>query len=101
MSCTLLASQVARWASGPPLFEWLRRVGLLIAVALCVVPAGLLEPRYFVLPIIMAQLHAKGVENGAVRLQLLMFTVLNAATLFVFARKPFVWPNGEVARFMW
>jgi len=36
-----------------------------------------------------------------VRGQILLFALINAATLFIFVRKPFAWPNGEVARFMW
>jgi len=54
------------------------------------------------MPIIMVQLHAKsGGKDSMGFTQLLLFLFMNAATLYVFAAKPFMWPNGEVARFMW
>jgi hypothetical protein len=31
----------------------------------------------------------------------LTFVAVNAATLYIFALRPFAWPSGEVARIMW
>lgn len=92
----------ARLDKGAALYQMLRKVGLLVAIALVLVPTPLLEPRYFVLPIMMTQLHSSGEQTlTMLHLQATLFIVVNMLTLYVFVERPFMWPGGEVARFMW
>eukprot|EP00928_Gymnodinium_smaydae_P032643 TRINITY_DN23582_c0_g1_i1.p1 TRINITY_DN23582_c0_g1~~TRINITY_DN23582_c0_g1_i1.p1 ORF type:complete len:480 (-),score=52.98 TRINITY_DN23582_c0_g1_i1:205-1644(-) len=72
-----------------------------IASTLTLVPAHLLEPRYWTTAVILA--HAHGPEQSWVALSVsgAGCLVVNAFTLIVFCYKSFTWPNGEIARFMW
>jgi alpha-1,2-glucosyltransferase len=73
-------------------------------VGLCLVPTPLLEFRYFTTPIVMWFLHSAPTLCSDVNrsvLAILFYSALNAATLYVFLAKPFTWPDGSEARFMW
>jgi len=66
-------------------------------VVLC--PSLLLEFRYFIVPFILLRLELEpgkldGFELGG-------YTLINALTLYIFLYRPFLWPNNEIARFMW
>jgi alpha-1,2-glucosyltransferase len=112
---------------------WLWVLGFALACAATLVPAGLIEPRYYTVPAVLAMLHAParlrtstrgrrqcrvgggggGEEEASTALAAsaafdwsalvacLAFSAVNAATLYVFAYRPFEWPDGSTARFMW
>ena len=87
-------------AAGKPVSAlWL--AGFALATTLVLVPAHLVEPRYFLVPFLVAHAHA---EPPTVRAALATATaaaILNAVTIYVFLYRPFIWPDGSVARFMW
>jgi alpha-1,2-glucosyltransferase len=73
----------------------------LAASAAVVIPAHLLEPRYFTVPIVLYLLHARPPTLALPAAILAGHAAVLAVTLYVFLYRPFVWPGGEVARFMW
>ena len=74
---------------------------LLIAVSLVLLPAHLLEPRYFTIPVIFTLLELPPLSNLSLILTMIAFVAVNAATIYVFLWRPFVWGDGSIARFMW
>jgi alpha-1,2-glucosyltransferase len=82
-----------------------------IAVCITLVPAHLLEPRYFTPGIVIAILNsppicsptctAKTYRYAAVYLTVAAFAAVNVVAMYVFIYRPFVWPDGSVARFMY
>ena len=73
-----------------------------VCTALVLVPAELLEGRYFVLPFFMAALHSPAFGRAKMQaFPLLLSAAVNAATLYLFLFRPFTWPDGSTARFMW
>ena len=74
-------------------------------VMICWYAVELLELRYFVLPFLLYTLHspafAMAVQRGSLRLPLVCNILVNAGTLGLFLFRPFTWPDGSVARFMW
>lgn len=84
----------------------------LIATALSLITAPLVEPRYFILPWVLWRLHVspsrakiEGVRIEACRLwgETLWFLAVNALTCSVFLMKEFEWASepGKIQRFMW
>ncbi|KAI8466453.1 MAG: DIE2/ALG10 family-domain-containing protein [Monoraphidium minutum] len=99
------------------------------AVVVTLLPAWLLEPRYFTPGLLLGLLHAwapaaaaaAAVEAGrasggggggrrpwgaradaaALLLTGAGYAAVNAATLYVFCARPYVWGDGSTARFMW
>jgi alpha-1,2-glucosyltransferase len=72
--------------------------------ALCLVPTPLLEPRYFLTPFLLWFLHsAPRLIESVLRscAAVALYVAINAATLYVFLRRPFTWADGSEARFMW
>jgi alpha-1,2-glucosyltransferase len=68
------------------------------ATALVLVPAALLEPRYFILPYVMYRLQTpqRSLVEPAV------FTVVNGWMLWMFVFRWFLWPNSsQRQRLMW
>ena len=72
-----------------------------MAVALVLLPAHLLEPRYFTLPVVMTLLEAPPRSHMSLCLTGVGFVCVNLVTLYVFLCRPFTWSDGSVARFMW
>ena len=73
-----------------------------VCTTLVLVPAELLEGRYFVLPFFMAALHSPAFGRAKMQaFPLLLSAAVNAATLYLFLFRPFTWPDGSTARFMW
>eukprot|EP01104_Vermistella_antarctica_P005659 TRINITY_DN161_c0_g1_i2.p2 TRINITY_DN161_c0_g1~~TRINITY_DN161_c0_g1_i2.p2 ORF type:complete len:236 (-),score=37.21 TRINITY_DN161_c0_g1_i2:18-725(-) len=89
------------------------KVGYIICVTAVLVPSPLIEPRYFIIPVVVYMLHAQqwlGAPSSTststwsmilLCAQLCWFAGINAATIYLFLFRPFTWPDGEVARFMW
>ncbi|DBA02851.1 TPA: hypothetical protein N0F65_006641 [Lagenidium giganteum] len=72
-----------------------------IAVTLVLIPSPLVEPRYYLIPFVVFHLNT-GKQSRLVLLATIFGSMLtNAATLYVFMYKPFVWGDGSIARFMW
>jgi alpha-1,2-glucosyltransferase len=72
----------------------------LTAVAITIIPAELVEPRYFSVGIVLALMHMR--LPNATKLALALLTLLvNAATLAVFVWAPFEDAHGVLQRFMW
>lgn len=66
------------------------------------VPQKLLEFRYFIVPYLMYRLHMPLPSFPRLILEFLLYTVVNALTLYIFITKTFKWPNStETQRFMW
>lgn len=97
-----------------PLWRW----AFFISAAIVLVPASLLEFRYFIIPFLFILLHSMppipreaGDKKKAASylpgptcvliLELVLFAVVNAVTFYIFLHRPFLWPSGEVARIMW
>lgn len=70
------------------------------------VPAPLLEFRYFTIPFFLIALHTKipeEIELGTSFCMTILYSVLNAFTMYLFLFRPFHWANdpGGIQRFMW
>lgn len=66
------------------------------------VPQKLLEFRYFIVPYLMYRLHVPLSSLPRLILEFLLYTVVNAATFYIFITKTFQWPGStETQRFMW
>ncbi|KAI1373958.1 glycosyltransferase family 59 protein [Hypoxylon crocopeplum] len=97
---------------------------LLVATALSLVTAPLVEPRYFILPWVFWRLlvPSRSILPSSIprseslvsrrlvlALETAWFLLVNAATMYVFATRPFYWrapdgsllDGGRVQRFMW
>ena len=88
------------------------------AAAITLVPAHLLEPRYFTPAIALLLLNTPFASTNMANFEpvkaritggttvglwavLVACYLVNAATLFVFLYRPFTWHDGTVARFMY
>ncbi|XP_068611453.1 dol-P-Glc:Glc(2)Man(9)GlcNAc(2)-PP-Dol alpha-1,2-glucosyltransferase [Brachionichthys hirsutus] len=81
------------------LFWTLAFVACLLAAT---VPQKLLEFRYFVVPYLMYRLHVPLPSLPRLVGEFLLYTAVNAATLYVFVSETFRWPESTAAqRFMW
>ena len=74
-----------------------------IALGACavLVPARLLEVRYFLVPWALLSLHARPVPRVTRCCSIALKLCATATMLFVFVHRPFRWADGSVARFMW
>lgn len=91
-----------------------------VCVAAVLVPSPLVEFRYYVVPFLLVVLHAHDVKQTPrdklkpsrstpcldwqpwhSLVNVLGLAAFNALLLYVFAKRPFTWPDGSVARFMW
>lgn len=73
----------------------------LVAAVLTLVPAHLVEPRYLTTAVVLAHAHAPERTWTSLLAGAGACVLVNAGTLAVFAGRPFVWPDGSLARFMW
>lgn len=78
---------------------WL--LGFLASCVVTLVPAWLLEFRYFTAPTLILLLHMKPPSRGSLVLVGLQHLVVNIVTLYIFNFRPFLWGDGSMARFMW
>lgn len=77
-------------------------LGFLVCLLAATVPQKLLEFRYFIVPYLMYRLHMPLPSLHRLALELLLYTLVNTATLYIFITKTFQWPhNSDTQRFMW
>uniref|UniRef100_A0A7S1R058 Dol-P-Glc:Glc(2)Man(9)GlcNAc(2)-PP-Dol alpha-1,2-glucosyltransferase n=2 Tax=Neobodo designis TaxID=312471 RepID=A0A7S1R058_NEODS len=75
---------------------------LLGCVLAACVPQGLLEPRYFVMPLVAHLCHmSRATPRALLALDAMAMLVIHAGTVWVFVNRPFVAPDGSVGRYMW
>ena len=73
-----------------------------VCTSAVVVPQRLIEFRYFVVPYLIFRLHMPLQSYWKVSLELLVYSAVNAFTLYMYMFKPFVWGHEPgVQRFMW
>ncbi|WFD43934.1 dolichyl-P-Glc:Glc2Man9GlcNAc2-PP-dolichol alpha-1,2-glucosyltransferase [Malassezia psittaci] len=82
--------------------------GFLMATSLTLVPAPLIEPRYFIVPYIVMRLAlAKGTiidarSIASLVVEIAWHALIISTTIYTFIYKPFSWPNEQgLQRFMW
>lgn len=75
--------------------------GLLACAVAALLPAGLLEFRYFSVPTLLFVVHLQPPHWWYSAAQVAVFAAVNAATLYMLCERPFRWPDGSTARFMW
>lgn len=74
----------------------------LVCVLAVTVPQKLLEFRYFIVPYLMYRLHVPLPSLPRLLLEFALYTMVNAATLYIFVSKTFLWPDSkDTQRFMW
>lgn len=103
---------------------WL--IGFSLCTCAAIIPSPLIEPRYFLIPYLIARLHLfsevvtlddqvtpsnqaspesrkkRHVEIRALVLEAVWYLVINAATMYLFLFRPFTWPDSsQWQRFMW
>ncbi|XP_041724778.2 putative Dol-P-Glc:Glc(2)Man(9)GlcNAc(2)-PP-Dol alpha-1,2-glucosyltransferase [Coregonus clupeaformis] len=77
-------------------------LAFLVCLLAATVPQKLLEFRYFIVPYLLYRLHMPLPTLTRLVLEFLLYTAVNAATLYIFVNKTFQWPNTPaVQRFMW
>lgn len=84
----------------------LQSMMLLACTAMVLIPAHLVEFRYFTIPwyIYMLDEHSVMYQTGSkgrIVLTIVGYLLVNTITMYVFLYKPFLWPDGSIARFMW
>lgn len=73
-----------------------------ICLLACTVPQKMMEFRYFIIPYLIFRLNMRTPDKGLLLLELLLYIMVNTATIYLFMYKPFKWPNSEeYQRFMW
>ena len=74
----------------------------ILCVSMNLVPATLLEFRYFVIPYLIFRLNVPLGSYTKITIELLLYMTVNAATFYVFLEKTFLWQNEDAPqRFMW
>lgn len=77
-------------------------LALLVCIVAATVPQKLLEFRYFIVPYLMYRLHMPLPSLPRLIIEFLLYTVVNAATIYIFISKTFQWPDSTAKqRFMW
>ena len=57
--------------------------------------------RYFTVPFVLVLLHVPPPALWRLRLTAAAYLLVDLAALHLFTMRPFTWPDGSVARFMW
>jgi alpha-1,2-glucosyltransferase len=66
------------------------------------IPSPLLEFRYFIIPYLIYRLNMPLGSYTKLSIELLLYLLVNSATLYLFIEKPFQWENTSgYQRFMW
>eukprot|EP00808_Paulinella_micropora_P002890 g73718.t1 len=77
------------------------QMNFLACLALAVVPAPLIEFRYFLTPFLLLQLHDGLSNQTGLLLNVAGGALVNFFTVYMFCLRPFWWADGSIARFMW
>lgn len=73
-----------------------------ISVALVLVPAPLIEFRYFTIPLVLLIIHSPIMSGRNLLLLSFVYAVVNALTMALFLFRPFHWAHEHgTQRFMW
>jgi len=72
-----------------------------ICVSAVLIPAALLEFRYFIVPFLILALQIKPDSYLRTCGDLVVYGAINIVTIYIFTFRPFTWFDGEIARFMW
>lgn len=68
----------------------------------CLVPQRLLEPRYFILPFLVARLQMMSFSWKILTLEACYYVIINAITMYIFLMKTFKWEDlEEPQRIIW
>lgn len=57
--------------------------------------------RYFTVPFVLLALHMRPPAPWQLAAMGAAYAAVDAATIYMFLFRPFTWPDGSVARFMW
>ncbi|CEF65362.1 Putative Dol-P-Glc:Glc(2)Man(9)GlcNAc(2)-PP-Dol alpha-1,2-glucosyltransferase [Strongyloides ratti] len=78
-------------------------LGGFISLALCIVPAGLLEFRYFIVHFALWRLSIHYNSKISLIGELLISLIINYIVMYLFLLKPFIWSSepNNLQRFMW
>ncbi|WBW71716.1 dolichyl-phosphate-glucose-glycolipid alpha-glucosyltransferase Alg10 [Schizosaccharomyces osmophilus] len=74
-----------------------------LATLLTLVPAPLVEFRYFILPCLFWRIKVPWQSKNALLTEFIFHMSLNAISVYIFVYRPFVWPSEteNLQRFMW
>lgn len=73
-----------------------------VCVAASLLPATLVEFRYFIIPFLVYRLNLSGVTYPRLVVETIVYAVVNSVTVYLFLKKPFYWENDpNPQRFMW
>ncbi|CAK0787759.1 hypothetical protein CVIRNUC_010981 [Coccomyxa viridis] len=75
-------------------------LGLCTASCLTLIPAWLLDFRYFTVPFVMVLLHMKPPTRLQAGMTAGLFVLADAIVVYIFLLRPFKWHDGSIARFM-
>ncbi|CAK5047925.1 unnamed protein product [Meloidogyne enterolobii] len=75
----------------------------LVFTSLCLIPAFLLEFRYFIIPFALWRLSLDYQSRKAQFFEILINLMVSSFVLYLFLNRPFKWPNDpeKWQRFMW
>lgn len=77
-------------------------LALLVCIAAATVPQKLLEFRYFIVPYLIYRLHMPLPSLPRLIIEFFLYSVVNAATVYIFISKTFHWADSTAKqRFMW
>lgn len=73
-----------------------------VCVAASLLPATLVEFRYFIIPYLVYRLNISRVTYPRLATEVIVYVLVNFATVYLFLKKPFYWENDpSPQRFMW
>ncbi|ESO07432.1 hypothetical protein HELRODRAFT_76765 [Helobdella robusta] len=78
------------------------KFGFICCLAAALVPASLIELRYFIIPFLFLRLNVPYSQSYfKILVEFMFYNVINACTLTIFVKKTFKWPDSdEIQRFM-
>ncbi|CAL8108876.1 unnamed protein product [Calicophoron daubneyi] len=87
------------------LTDFLVNISFCLCTCFCLIPAKLLEPRYFITPYVIWRLRvsSRKANYRSLLVELSINCIVHALTVYVFVFRPFIWPQepDTLQRFMW
>ena len=78
------------------------RLAWVLCTFVCLVPQRLMEFRYFIVPFLLLRLHYTRATRFELLLEILLYIIVNAVTVYLFATKKIRWSDEEPdQRIMW